>query len=192
MNVSQTVCRWIPVLMLVPLIAACETDPETAQDRPEALPAGESPVPAQDGEPAGGASAAASDQAAPATPEGPGFNMNTATREAFLTIPDVGDHMVEEFFEYRPYVSIRQFRREIGKYVDEAQVAAYERYVFVPVDPNASDAATLQQIPGVDAAVAAALIEGRPYASNQAFLDALAAHVTEMQVTSAEAYLSTS
>lgn len=37
--------------------------------------------------------------------------------------------MVRKFEEYRPYVSIQQFRREIGKYVDEAMVAAYEQYV---------------------------------------------------------------
>lgn len=59
--------------------------------------------------------------------------------------------MVGEFLEYRPYVGIRQFRRKIGKYVDEEQVAAYEQYVNVPIDPNESDAATLQQIPGLDA-----------------------------------------
>ena len=45
------------------------------------------------------------------------LNLNTATREQFLTIPGVGDRMVREFEEYRPYASIQQFRREIGKYV---------------------------------------------------------------------------
>ena len=47
--------------------------------------------------------------------------------------------------EYRPYVSIRHFRREIGKYVSDEQVAAYEQYVYVPVDPNSADAETLMQ-----------------------------------------------
>jgi len=46
------------------------------------------------------------------------LNINTATGEAFRTIPDVGDRMVHEFEEYRPYVSVQQFRKEIGKYVD--------------------------------------------------------------------------
>ena len=49
------------------------------------------------------------------------------TREQLLeTIPDFGNRMVREFFEYQPYVSIQQFRREIGKYVDDEQVASYE------------------------------------------------------------------
>jgi len=59
-----------------------------------------------------------------------------------------GNRMVREFLEYRPYISIQQFRREIGKYVEEAQVAEYEQYVYVPVNVNESDAATLQQLPG--------------------------------------------
>ncbi|WP_420457059.1 helix-hairpin-helix domain-containing protein [Rubrivirga sp.] len=102
------------------------------------------------------------------------INLNTATEDEFKAIPGVGDRMAHEFDEYRPYASIEQFRREIGKYVDEEQVAEYERSVFVPVDPNESDAATLQQLPGVDAAVAEALVSGRPYADDDAFLAALA------------------
>jgi len=33
--------------------------------------------------------------------------------------------------EYRPYTSIEQFRREIGKYVDKDELARLERYVAV-------------------------------------------------------------
>ena len=37
--------------------------------------------------------------------------------------------MVHEFEEYRPYRSMDQFRREIGKYVDADEVARLESYV---------------------------------------------------------------
>jgi radical SAM superfamily enzyme with C-terminal helix-hairpin-helix motif len=97
--------------------------------------------------------------------------------------------MVREFAEYRPYTSILQFRKEIGKYVDEAQVASYEQYVYVPVDVNQADAATVQQIPGIDAAIADALIAARPYASNQAFLDKLSSSVSPAQLADAATYL---
>ena len=39
--------------------------------------------------------------------------------------------MIHEFEEYRPYVAIEQFRREIGKYVDDDEVARFERYVVI-------------------------------------------------------------
>jgi radical SAM superfamily enzyme with C-terminal helix-hairpin-helix motif len=97
--------------------------------------------------------------------------------------------MVRAFFEYRPYVSIQQFRREIGKYVSADQVAEYEKYVYVPIDVDAADAATLQQLPGVDATLAADLIAGRPYGSNQAFLAKLGERVSAGDLAAAGAYL---
>lgn len=117
------------------------------------------------------------------------WNLNTATGDDFLTIPNMSSRMVREFEEYRPYVSILQFRREIGKYVDDATVAGYEQYVYVPVDYNASDAATLMQIPGVDEAAANALIAGRPYDSRDAFLSALAEQAPGVDVHYAANYL---
>ena len=117
------------------------------------------------------------------------LNLNTATREQFLTVPGVGDRMVREFEEYRPYVSVAQFRREIGKYVSQEQVSAYLQYVFVPVNPNQADAETLQQLPGVDADEPAQLIAGRPYASVEAFLARLGQYAGPSDVAVARAYL---
>ncbi len=117
------------------------------------------------------------------------FNLNTATADDFLTIPNMSERMVREFFEYRPYISIQQFRREIGKYVDEQQVADYEAYVYVPIDVNESDAATLMQLPGVDAAIAESLMTQRPYASNAAFLDTLAESVNASDLAMVARYL---
>jgi DNA uptake protein ComE-like DNA-binding protein len=57
------------------------------------------------------------------------LNLNTATAEEIELIPGVGGRMRHEFEEYRPYRNIEQFRREIGKYVDDAEVARLERYV---------------------------------------------------------------
>jgi hypothetical protein len=41
--------------------------------------------------------------------------------------------MLREFKEYRPYAALAQFHREIGKYVDDKELARLEQYVFVPV-----------------------------------------------------------
>lgn len=59
------------------------------------------------------------------------IDLNTASREEILLIPDVDSRMPHEFDEYRPYTDIEQFRREIGKYVDADEVARYERYVEI-------------------------------------------------------------
>ena len=43
------------------------------------------------------------------------LNLNTASANDFLAnIPGLGNRMVHEFEEYRPYRSIQQFRREMG------------------------------------------------------------------------------
>ena len=99
------------------------------------------------------------------------LNLNTATEDEFKAL-GVGDKMAHEFEEYRPYTSVRVFRKEIGKYIndDPDQLAEYERMVFVPIDPNASDAETVAQLPGLDAATSAQLVDGRPYADDDAFL----------------------
>jgi DNA uptake protein ComE-like DNA-binding protein len=91
------------------------------------------------------------------------LNLNEVTEDQLLnTIPNFSNRMVREFMEYRPYISIQQFRKEIGKYVSAEQVAAYEQYVYVPIDVDQADAATLQQLPGVDATIEGQLIAGRP------------------------------
>ena len=117
------------------------------------------------------------------------LNLNTATGDEFRTVPNVGDRMVREFNEYRPYASIQQFRQEIGKYVDATQVTDYEKYLFVPVLPNNADAATLQQLPGVDTAIAEQLIAARPYADKAAFMQKLGEVVTADQLAAADGYV---
>jgi DNA uptake protein ComE-like DNA-binding protein len=160
-----------PFLLMLPLVLvmACADDPHDQHTAPAAAP---------------DSTAAAPPPAAPTAK----LNLNTATREEFLTVPNVGERMVHEFFEYRPYVSIQQFRQEIGKYVSAEEVAAYEQFVFVPITPGQSDAATLQQVPGLDAAEAESLASYR-YASNEEFLDRLAPYVTPEALTTARSYL---
>lgn len=43
------------------------------------------------------------------------LNLNTCTRDEILLIPNSGPRIVREFFEYRPYKALAQFRREMGK-----------------------------------------------------------------------------
>ena len=59
------------------------------------------------------------------------IDLNTAAGAEILLIPGVGPRMRHEFEEYRPYKSMEQFRREIGKYVDKTEVARLEQYVTI-------------------------------------------------------------
>ncbi len=57
------------------------------------------------------------------------IDLNSATRDEIMAVPGMSERMAHEFEEYRPYADLDQFRREIGKYVDENEVARFERYV---------------------------------------------------------------
>jgi DNA uptake protein ComE-like DNA-binding protein len=59
------------------------------------------------------------------------INLNTASDDDIRSIPGLGPRMLHEFKEYRPYRSIAQFRKEIGKYVGPKEVARLERYVTI-------------------------------------------------------------
>lgn len=117
------------------------------------------------------------------------LNLNTASETELMAIPGMTKRMVHEFQEYRPYQSIQQFRREMSKYVGGPVIADYEKYVYVPISENDSDAATLQQIPGLDENEAKELIAGRPYASREAFLAKLAEKVSADELAVAKTYL---
>jgi DNA uptake protein ComE-like DNA-binding protein len=123
------------------------------------------------------------------TAAAPRVDLNKASPEELKKLPEMTDRMVHEFEEYRPYASIQQFRKEIGKYVSAEQVAAWEPLVYVPIDPEGCDAPTLQQISGLDGAEAEALVAARPFGSREAFLTRLAEKLTPTELETAKALL---
>jgi radical SAM superfamily enzyme with C-terminal helix-hairpin-helix motif len=169
-----------PATTAAPTTTAAESSATTAAESATSAPAATASQPEATSAPA------ATDAAATISK----LNLNDVTEDQLLsTIPGFSNRMVREFFEYRPYISILQFRKEIGKYVDEAQVAAYEQYVYVPIDVDQADAATLQQLPEVDATIVDQLIAGRPYGSNDAFLAKLGGLAPGADLQQAAAYL---
>ena len=181
LNAIRHSFQW-PLVMLVALVlSACSPQPTGSASSATSIPTA-----VVSGQPSATQPATTAQSAAATTSK---LNLNSATAADFLKVPNVGSNMVREFMEYRPYTTILQFRREIGKYVSAQQVAEYEQYVYVPIDVNSADAATLQQIPGVDATVAAQLMAARPYASNDAFLQSLAKYVSAAGLAAAKAYL---
>ena len=57
---------------------------------------------------------------------------NTASDADLQTIPGVGPRMLRELKEYRPWKSRAHFDKEIGKYVDQKEVARMARYLTLP------------------------------------------------------------
>jgi DNA uptake protein ComE-like DNA-binding protein len=59
------------------------------------------------------------------------LDLNTASDEQFLTIPDMARRMLIEFKEYRPWKTKEQFDKEIGKYVGPKETARLWRYMVI-------------------------------------------------------------
>lgn len=116
-------------------------------------------------------------------------NLNTASREELLLIPGVGARMAHEFEEYRPYQGLAQFRREIGKYVDEQEVARLEQYVFVPIRLNTATDEEILSIPGVGKRMLHEFKEYRPYKSLDQFRKEIGKYVDSAELKRLEGYV---
>ena len=114
------------------------------------------------------------------------FNLNTTEEKDFKMIPGVGDKMAHEFEEYRPYISISQFKREIGKYVDEEEVARYLDYVFVPVELNTSSEDDIKVLPGIGKKMTHEFLEYRPYKNLAQFRKEIGKYVDDKELTRLE------
>lgn len=117
------------------------------------------------------------------------LNLNTASREEILLIPGVGGRMAHEFEEYRPYRALAQFRREIGKYVDDEEVARLAQYVFVPIDLNTASDEAILSIPGVGNRMLHEFKEYRPYKSIEQFRREIGKYVDAKEVARLERYV---
>jgi DNA uptake protein ComE-like DNA-binding protein len=56
-------------------------------------------------------------------------DLNTASAEALMNVPGIGEKIADEVAEYRPYTSMEQFRKELGKYLSAEEVSALEFYL---------------------------------------------------------------
>ena len=117
------------------------------------------------------------------------INLNSATNEEILLIPGLGNRMLREFREYRPYKTIGQFRKEIGKYVDQKEVARLEQYVFVPVSLNSGSDEDILSIPGAGKRMLREFKEYRPYQNIEQFRKEIGKYVDKKEVARLEKYV---
>jgi DNA uptake protein ComE-like DNA-binding protein len=117
------------------------------------------------------------------------LNLNTASREEILMIPNLGNRMVREFLEYRPYKAMAVFRREMGKYVDDKEVARMEQYVFVPINLNTASDEDILTIPALGQRMLREFKEYRPYKSMEQFRREIGKYVDKKEVARLERYV---
>jgi DNA uptake protein ComE-like DNA-binding protein len=117
------------------------------------------------------------------------INLNSASEDEVKLVPGISQKMVREFDEYKPYSTLEQFRREMGKYVDDAEVARLEQYVFVPMDLNSASADAFSTIPGMSGRMVREFEEYRPYASIEQFRREMGKYVDENEIARLERYV---
>ena len=117
------------------------------------------------------------------------INLNTASDAEILLIPSMGQRMLAEFKEYRPYRALSQFRREIGKYVDDKELSRLEQYVFVPINLNTASDADILSIPGMGQRMLHEFKEYRPYKAIQQFRREMGKYVDDNEVARLERYV---
>ena len=117
------------------------------------------------------------------------INLNTASDAEMKLVPGVGQRMAHEFEEYRPYKNIAQWRREIGKYVNDDELARLEQYVFVPLELNSASEADFLTIPGVGKRMAHEFEEYRPYKSIAQWRREIGKYVEDDELARLERYV---
>jgi len=117
------------------------------------------------------------------------INLNTATDEEILMIPGTGKRMLREFLEYRPYKMLAQFHKEIGKYVDDKELARLEQYVFVPINLNTGSDQDILSIPGTGKRMLREFKEYRPYTNIEQFRKEIGKYVDKKEVARLERYV---
>ena len=117
------------------------------------------------------------------------FNLNTTAEVDFKIIPGIGKRMAHEFEEYKPYTSVKQFKREIGKYVDESEVLRYLNYVFVPVELNTSTEDDIKSLPGVGNRISNEFLEYRPYINLAQFRKEIGKYVDDKELIRLERFV---
>ena len=117
------------------------------------------------------------------------IDLNSAPDEEIMLIPGMSSRMAHEFEEYRPYTSLDQFRREIGKYVSEDEVARFEQYIFIPMNLNDALLEYFAGIPGMTSRMVHEFEEYRPYRNMEQFRREIGKYVDEDEVARLGSYV---
>ena len=116
-------------------------------------------------------------------------DLNSASDEELLMIPNLGPRMLREFKEYRPYKALAVFKREMGKYVKPPEVERLAGYVFVPMDINTASDQDLLTIPGLGPRMLREFKEYRPYKAIEQFRREIGKYVKPPELARLQRYI---
>jgi DNA uptake protein ComE-like DNA-binding protein len=111
------------------------------------------------------------------------INLNSGTAAEIQLIPRVAKRMTREFEEYRPWVAMAQFDKEIGKYVDAAEVNRLKQYVFIPLDLNTATDEQFRTIPNLPGNMIREFKEYRPWKTKAQFDKEIGKYVGDKETT---------
>jgi DNA uptake protein ComE-like DNA-binding protein len=117
------------------------------------------------------------------------INLNTATPEEILLVPNAGKRMVREFAEYRPWKSWAQFDKEIGKYVGADATAKLAQYCFIPINLNTATDEDILSIPGAGQRMVREFKEYRPWKSYAQFDKEIGKYVGQKETERLKRYV---
>ena len=117
------------------------------------------------------------------------INLNTASEAEMMLVPGVGKKLAHEFEEYRPYAAPEQFRREMGKYIDDDEINRIEKYVFVPVNVNTASDEQIKMIPGVGDKMLHEFKEYRPFKNRDHFNREIGKYVDDKELARLGRYI---
>lgn len=99
------------------------------------------------------------------------LNLNACTTEEILLVPRIANRMRIEFPEYRPWKTVAQFDKEIGKYLtaNPGELDRLKMYVFIPVNLNTASDDEILSIPGAGQRMVREFKEYRPWKTKEQF-----------------------
>ena len=109
------------------------------------------------------------------------LNLNTATSPEIMLIPRIAKRMTREFEEYRPWKTVAQFDKEIGKYVGADETNRLKKYVFIPIDLNTATDEQILSIPGIAKRMTGEFKEYRPWKTREQFMKEIGKYVGEKE-----------
>jgi radical SAM superfamily enzyme with C-terminal helix-hairpin-helix motif len=114
---------------------------------------------------------------------------NQAPEAELRLIPGIDGPTVADIVANRPYTSLAQLRRQLGKRADEREVTRLSGYLFVPIELNSASDDDILSIPGVGRRMLHEFKEYRPYRGLEQFRREIGKYVDRKELARLQRYV---